>query len=126
MIKLTNEIFNNSNFYEAIKKINDSTLFSPRDAYNLHRLAKELTEKAVAFEAVRAKALAKHGEKDEEKGIFKFKADASQAFEADMADLLGIEIELDFAKIPFPEGLALTPAEIYAVEPFFDFKAFDK
>jgi hypothetical protein len=125
-MKLTNAIFNDTKFFESVRKINDFSGFSAKDAYRLHRLSKELTTRAEAYNTIRTKLLEKHGTKDEEAGQFKFDPSKAREFESEFNDLLSIEFELDFNKIPFPDDLVLSPSEINSVEWLFDFSEFEK
>ena len=121
MIKVKNEIFNDSDFYEAIRKINAYDGFSMKDAYQMNVLTKELISKATDFEQMRVKLLDKYGTKDEKNNVYTFEKEGAEKFRENLKELLDIQIKLNVNKIKIPMDLKLSPSQLRSIESLFDF-----
>lgn len=119
-IKLKNEVFNNLEFIETVKKIYRSEL-SAKQAYTLFKTLKKLNEYAREYNEVRDKLLLQYASLNDDSWTFE-SGDKMNSFEKEFNDLLEIEFDLGCDKIQYPIDLNISPYEMELMECLFDYK----
>lgn len=124
MIKIKNEMFNNVEFLETVKKIYRTEL-PAKDSYRLMKILKALNERSREYDEIKNKVVNECGYETEE-GQWKFKTDEDfQRFQTQFNELLDIDVELFTDKIPCPNGLVLSPFEMELMEDILDYGELD-
>lgn len=125
MIKTTNEIFENEFFAKGIQKLYQNDSISPKCAYKISNLFRKIAEKSVSFFEVKQSLLNTYGT-EKEHGSWEIKPENINEFNSKLKELLEIEIEFNFSKVPWEENMNLSAIEIDALKDFIDFSFLDE
>ena len=123
MIKLKNEQFENEAFIDALRKIYKQDSFSPRVAYQLNVVYKELERRNLSYLEVKNVVIQKYSVKEDDSVIIP--KENVEKYNSDMRELLDTEFEVPFEKIPYADGMKLSAADIEALSPVIDFTALE-
>jgi len=117
------------NSTETLQKLAQKD-FKAKLAWSIARLLKAAEAEIQGFNEARMNLIKKYGEKDEngelvtdENGNCKITADGTNAFSAELSELIETEVEINANKIKIDlfEDLEFTPSDMAVLEPFIDF-----
>ena len=119
MIKIANNIFENSQYLKTFTKINDLDLHIT-DAYRINRLVKKLDELSTEYGELKKILTNKYGTIDGD-GV-KIEKENVEAFSEEYGELLKIEHNLEMKLLPIPKSMEedISSADLNIIEKFFD------
>ena len=126
-MKITNAIFESSQYFETLGKIHSSDQLSVMDAYRINRLVKKLNKLNEEYMELKNKLLTQYGTPGEEEGIVEISAENRVAFAEEFNNLSGIEHDLETEILTFPkleDGISATDLNI--MEMFFDLSGLEE
>lgn len=124
MIRLKNEVFGRNDFYNTLKKINESDAMNAKDAYWFNRFFKELRERIVDYEEIKGKLLNKYGSANEDNPtMFTIPKDNIQQYSDEISSLNEQVVKIEMDRIVYPENIQLSPEQMSLTEDIFDFSA---
>ena len=119
MIKIENNIFENTQYLKAFTKINDLDLHIT-DAYRISRLVKKLDELSAEYTEFKKILTDKYGTVDGDNVTIE--KENVKAFSEEYGELLKIEHDLEMELLPIPKSMEenVSPADLNVIEKFFD------
>ena len=119
MIKIANNIFENSQYLKTFQKISTLDLHIS-DAFRINRLVKKLDELSVEYAGLKKVLTDKYGTTDDDKVTIK--KENVQAFSEEYGELLKIEHDLEMELLPLPKSMEdnVSSSELDIIEKFFD------
>ena len=119
MIKIENNIFENTQYLKAFTKINDLDLHIT-DAYRISRLVKKLDELSAEYTEFKKILTDKYGTVDGDE--IRIEKENVKAFSEEYGELLKIEHDLEMELLPIPKSMEenVSPADLNVIEKFFD------
>ena len=124
MIKIANNIFENSQYLKTFQKISTLDLHIS-DAFRINRLVKKLDELSVEYAGLKKVLTDKYGTTDDDK--ITIKKENVQAFSEEYGELLKIEHDLEMELLPLPKSMEdnVSSSELDIIEKFFDLSSLD-
>ena len=121
-MKITNALFESTQYFTTIGKIHNSDQLSVMDAYRINRLVKKLNELNTEYMELKNKLLTQYGTPGEEEGSFTVEPENSAAFATEYNDLAAIEHDLEMEMLTFPSKIkdGFSAADLNIMEMFFD------
>ena len=119
MIKIANNIFENSQYLKTFQKISTLDLHIS-DAFRINRLVKKLDELSIEYAGLKKVLTDKYGTTDNDKVTIK--KENVQAFSEEYGELLKIEHDLEMELLPLPKSMEdnVSSSELDIIEKFFD------
>lgn len=119
MIKIANNIFENSQYLKTFQKISTLDLHIS-DAFRINRLVKKLDELSIEYAGLKKVLTDKYGTTDDDKVTIK--KENVQAFSEEYGELLKIEHDLEMELLPLPKSMEdnVSSSELDIIEKFFD------
>ena len=119
MIKIANNIFENSQYLKTFQKISTLDLHIS-DAFRINRLVKKLDELSIEYAGLKKVLTDKYGTTDDDKVMIK--KENVQAFSEEYGELLKIEHDLEMELLPLPKCMEdnVSSSELDIIEKFFD------
>ena len=119
MIKIANNIFENSQYLKTFTKINDLD-FHITDAYRINRLVKKLDELSTEYGELKKILTNKYGTTDNDKVTID--KENVKSFSEEYGELLKIEHDLEMELLPLPKSMEdnVSSSELDIIEKFFD------
>ena len=119
MIKIANNIFENSQYLKTFQKISTLDLHIS-DAFRINRLVKKLDELSVEYAGLKKVLTDKYGTTDDDKVTIK--KENVQAFSEEYGELLKIEHDLEMELLPLPKSMEdnVSSSELDIIDKFFD------
>ena len=124
MIKIANNIFENSQYLKTFQKISTLDLHIS-DAFRINRLVKKLDELSVEYAGLKKVLTDKYGTTDNDKVTIK--KENVRAFSEEYGELLKIEHDLEMELLPLPKSMEdnVSSSELDIIEKFFDLSSLD-
>ena len=124
MIKIANNIFENSQYLKTFQKISTLDLHIS-DAFRINRLVKKLDELSIEYAGLKKVLTDKYGTTDDDKVTIK--KENVQAFSEEYGELLKIEHDLEMELLPLPKSMEdnVSSSELDIIEKFFDLSSLD-
>ena len=124
MIKIANNIFENSQYLKTFQKISTLDLHIS-DAFRINRLVKKLDELSVEYAGLKKVLTDKYGTTDDDKVTIK--KENVRAFSEEYGELLKIEHDLEMELLPLPKSMEdnVSSSELDIIEKFFDLSSLD-
>ena len=121
-MKITNALFESTQYFTTIGKIHNSDQLSVMDAYRINRLVKKLNELNTGYMELKNKLLTQYGTPGEEEGTTEIGQENREAFAGEYNDLISIEHDLETEMLAFPSKLedGFSAADLNIMEMFFD------
>ena len=121
-MKITNALFESTQYFTTIGKIHNSDQLSVMDAYRINRLVKKLNELNTEYMELKNKLLTQYGTPGEEEGSFTVEPENSAAFATEYNDLAAIEHDLETEMLAFPSKIedGFSATDLNIMEMFFD------
>ena len=121
-MKITNAIFESSQYFETLGKIHSSDQLSVMDAYRTNRLVKKLNELNTEYMELKNKLLTQYGTPGEEEGTVIVEPENKEAFAGEYNDLIDIEHDLETEMLAFPSKIedGFSATDLNIMEMFFD------
>ena len=117
---MKNEVFNEPLFFDILKKINECTEMSVKDAYTFTKFSDEINQKFKFYITVYKKLLNKYGIKEGEN--YKFTDENLKKFNEEFKQLLEEEFIIKVRqKIKFPDIIKIAPKQIELLNDYFKF-----
>ena len=119
MIKIANNIFENSQYLKTFQKISTLDLHIS-DAFRINRLVKKLDELSIEYAGLKKVLTDKYGTTDDDKVTID--KENVQAFSEEYGELLKIEHDLEMKLLPIPKNMeeSVSPSDLNIIEKFFD------
>ena len=119
MIKIANNIFENSQYLKTFQKISTLDLHIS-DAFRINRLVNKLDELSIEYAGLKKVLTDKYGTTDDDKVTIK--KENVQAFSEEYGELLKIEHDLEMELLPLPKSMEdnVSSSELDIIEKFFD------
>ena len=119
MIKIANNIFENSQYLKTFQKISTLDLHIS-DAFRINRLVKKLDELSIEYAGLKKVLTDKYGTTDDDKVTID--KENVQAFSEEYGELLKIEHDLEMELLPLPKSMEdnVSSSELDIIEKFFD------
>ena len=119
MIKIANNIFENSQYLKTFQKISTLDLHIS-DAFRINRLVKKLDELSIEYAGLKKVLTDKYGTTDNDKVTIN--KENVQAFSEEYGELLKIEHDLEMELLPLPKSMEdnVSSSELDIIEKFFD------
>lgn len=119
MIKIENNIFENTQYLKVFTKINDLDLHIT-DAYRISRLVKKLDELSTEYTEFKKKLTDKYGTIDGDE--VRIEKENVEVFSKEYGELLKIEHNLEMELLPIPKSMeeSVSPSDLNVIEKFFD------
>ena len=119
MIKIANNIFENSQYLKTFQKISTLDLHIS-DAFRINRLVKKLDELSIEYAGLKKVLTDKYGTTDNDKVTID--KENVQAFSEEYGELLKIEHDLEMELLPIPKSMEdnVSSSELDIIEKFFD------
>ena len=119
MIKIANNIFENSQYLKTFQKISTLDLHIS-DAFRINRLVKKLDELSIEYAGLKKVLTDKYGTTDNDKVTID--KENVQAFSEEYGELLKIEHDLEMELLPLPKSMEdnVSSSELDIIEKFFD------
>ena len=119
MIRIANNIFENSQYLKTFQKISTLDLHIS-DAFRINRLVKKLDELSIEYTGLKKVLTDKYGTTDDDKVTID--KENVQAFSEEYGELLKIEHDLEMELLPFPKSMEdnVSSSELDIIEKFFD------
>ena len=119
MIKIANNIFENSQYLKTFQKISTLDLHIS-DAFRINRLVKKLDELSIEYAGLKKVLTDKYGTTDDDKVTIK--KENVQAFSEEYGELLKIEHDLEMELLPLPKSMEdnVSSSELDIIDKFFD------
>ena len=119
MIRIVNNIFENSQYLKTFQKISTLDLHIS-DAFRINRLVKKLDELSIEYAGLKKVLTDKYGTTDDDKVTIK--KENVQAFSEEYGELLKIEHDLEMELLPLPKSMEdnVSSSELDIIEKFFD------
>ena len=119
MIKIANNIFENSQYLKTFQKISTLDLHIS-DAFRINRLVKKLDELSIEYAGLKKVLTDKYGTTDDDKVTID--KENVQAFSEEYGELLKIEHDLGMELLPLPKSMEdnVSSSELDIIEKFFD------
>ena len=121
-MKITNALFESTQYFTTIGKIHNSDQLSVMDAYRINRLVKKLNELNEEYDVLKQKILVQYGTPGEKKGSFTVEPENTASFTKEHNDLIAIEHDLETEMLTFPSKLedGFSATDLNIMELFFD------
>ena len=121
-MKITNALFESTQYFTTIGKIHNSDQLSVMDAYRINRLVKKLNELNTEYMELKNKLLTQYGTPGEKKGSFTVEPENTVAFSTEYNDLTAIEHDLETEMLTFPSKIkdGFSATDLNILELFFD------
>lgn len=119
MIRIANNIFENSQYLKTFQKISTLDLHIS-DAFRINRLVKKLDELSIEYTGLKKVLTDKYGTTDDDKVTID--KENVQAFSEEYGELLKIEHDLEMELLPLPKSMEdnVSSSELDIIEKFFD------
>ena len=119
MIKIANNIFENSQYLKTFQKISTLDLHSS-DAFRINRLVKKLDELSIEYAGLKKVLTDKYGTTDDDKVTID--KENVKSFSEEYGELLKIEHDLEMELLPIPKSMEdnVSSSELDIIEKFFD------
>ena len=122
MIKIANNIFENSQYLKTFQKISTLDLHIS-DAFRINRLVKKLDELSTEYAGLKKVLTDKYGTIDDDNDDkVTIKKENVRAFSEEYGELLKIEHDLEMELLPLPKSMEdnVSSSELDIIEKFFD------
>jgi len=123
MIEVTNEIFDNDVFGEALKKIYDKDDLDAVTTYLIAEVFQKVGDKSFAFFQAKAKLLQQYGEidpEDKEQRRWRVAKEKAETFLKELKALHAIKIKFEVEPLVYKENFQLSGRQINALRPFLN------
>ena len=119
MIKIANNIFENSQYLKTFQKISTLDLHIS-DAFRINRLVKKLDELSTEYGELKKILTNKYGTVDGDD--IRIEKENIKEFSEEYGELLKIEHDLEMELLPIPKGMeeSVSPSDLNVIEKFFD------
>lgn len=119
MIKIANNIFENSQYLKTFQKISTLDLHIS-DAFRINRLVKKLDELSIEYAGLKKVLTDKYGTTDDDKVTID--KENVKSFSEEYGELLKIEHDLEMELLPLPKSMEdnVSSSELDIIEKFFD------
>jgi len=119
MIKIANNIFENSQYLKTFQKISTLDLHIS-DAFRINRLVKKLDELSIEYAGLKKVLTDKYGTTDDDKVTID--KENVKSFSEEYGELLKIEHDLEMELLPIPKSMEdnVSSSELDIIEKFFD------
>ena len=127
MIKIVNNIFENSQYLKTFQKISTLDLHIS-DAFRINRLVKKLDELSTEYAGLKKVLTDKYGTIDDDNDDkVTIKKENVRAFSEEYGELLKIEHDLEMELLPLPKSIEdnVSSSELDIIEKFFDLSSLD-
>ena len=121
-MKITNALFESTQYFTTIGKIHNSDQLSVMDAYRINRLVKKLNELNTEYDELKKKIFTQYGTPGETEGTYEVGSENREAFAGEYNDLISIEHDLETEMLTFPSKLedGFSASDLNIMEMFFD------
>ena len=120
-MELVNEVFESENFIEALKKLYKQDTLSPKTAFRLNLVYKEIETMNLAYLEVKEQIVQKYSTKNEKGDYVVSGSDKVQEFNSKMNELLEIPFEIKYDLIPYDEAMTLSASDMSVLGDIIDF-----
>ena len=119
MIKIANNIFENSQYLKTFQKISTLDLHIS-DEFLINRLVKKLDELSIEYAGLKKVLTDKYGTTDDDKVTID--KENVKSFSEEYGELLKIEHDLEMELLPIPKSMEdnVSSSELDIIEKFFD------
>ena len=119
MIKIANNIFENSQYLKTFQKISTLDLHIS-DAFRINRLVKKLDELSIEYAGLKKVLTDKYGTTDDDKVTID--KENVKSFSEEYGELLKIEHDLEMELLPLPKSMEdnVSSSELNIIDKFFN------